>query len=149
MAFFIETTPRMFGFRTISMLFVAVMLPACITTPAPPASACATGEQRVVSDLVYFGAGRAKGAVTQGEWDDFLRDEVTPRFPQGFSVWQARGQWRAGDGAIMREPSWVLSVVHPDDEASDTAIGELRERYRVRFEQESTMRVRQAACASF
>lgn len=82
MAFFIETTPRMFGFRTISMLFVAVMLPACITTPAPPASACATGEQRVVSDLVYFGAGRAKGAVTQGEWDDFLRDEVTPRFPQ-------------------------------------------------------------------
>jgi hypothetical protein len=146
MAFFAQSTTLMFGFRTIPMLVIAAMLPAC-ATPLP--ERCATGEQRVVSDLVYFGTGRAKGVVTQAEWDDFLRVEVTPRFAQGFSVWQASGQWRAADGSIVREASYVLSLVHPDDAASDTAIGEVRERYRIRFEQESTMRVRQAACVSF
>lgn len=110
---------------------------------------CRTGEQRVVSDAVYFGTGRAKGDVTQTEWDDFLRVEVTPRFPQGFSVWRASGQWRAADGSIVREASYVLQFAHPDDEASDHAIGDIRERYRTRFEQESTMRLRQRACASF
>lgn len=110
---------------------------------------CRTGEQRVVSDVVYFGTGRAKGDVTQTEWDDFLRVEVTPRFPQGFSVWRASGQWRAADGSVVREASYVLQVAHPDDEASDRAIGDIRERYRTRFEQESTMRLRQRACASF
>jgi hypothetical protein len=141
-----ELMTIMFGYRTISLLALISMLPACAS---PPGAMCATGETRVVSDLVYFGTGRARGAVTQQEWDDFLRAEVTPRFAQGFSVWQASGQWRAADGSITREASYVLSVVHPDDDASDHAIGDIRARYRVRFEQESTLRVRHAACASF
>lgn len=129
------------------MLGVAAMLAGCATTTTQ--QTCALGEQRVVSDLVYFGTARPSGAVTLEEWDDFLRVEVTPRFPQGFTVWRANGQWRTAEGAIQREASYVLSITHPDDDASDVAIGEIRARYRVRFEQESTLRVRHTACASF
>ncbi|WP_232519262.1 DUF3574 domain-containing protein [Caballeronia insecticola] len=128
------------------MLLSAAMLTACAATPQRN---CARGEQRVVSDLVYFGTAKASGAVTQQEWDDFLRVEVTPRFAQGFTVWTANGQWRAADGSILREASYVLSVIHPDDDVSDTSIDIIRAHYRARFAQESTLRVRHAACASF
>ncbi|SAK57333.1 hypothetical protein AWB80_02263 [Caballeronia pedi] len=128
------------------MLALAALVPACAT---PAIETCAAGEQRAVDDLVYFGTGRPKGEVTREEWDDFLRVEVTPRFAQGFTVWQAYGQWRTADGAIVREASYVLNLVHPDDRSSETAVGEIRERYRTRFEQESTMRVKHAVCASF
>ncbi|SAK93016.1 DUF3574 domain-containing protein [Caballeronia ptereochthonis] len=128
------------------MVCLSVMLSACAATAK---QACAPGEQRIVSDMVYFGTARPTGTVAPEEWDDFLRTEVTPRFAQGFTVWRANGQWRTADGSIVREASYVLSLVHPDDEASDAAVGAIRERYRARFEQESTLRVRHAACASF
>lgn len=127
-------------------LSLAALLSACAMTAQ---QTCAPGEQRVVSDLVYFGTARSSGTVTLEEWDDFLRVEVTPRFPLGFTVWRASGQWRTEDGAIVREASYVLSIAHPDDEASNAAISAIRARYRTRFEQESTLRVRHIACASF
>ncbi|BCQ25393.1 DUF3574 domain-containing protein [Caballeronia sp. NK8] len=136
----------MFGYRTISLLALAAIVPACAT---PAKETCAPGEQRVVDERLYFGTGRAKGDVTREEWDDFLRVEVTKRFAQGFTVWQAYGQWRTADGAIVREATYVLNLVHPDDQTSETAVGDIRERYRTRFDQESTMRVRHAVCASF
>lgn len=125
---------------------VAAMLTACAATAQ---RSCAPGEQRVVNDLVYFGTAKPAGVVTAEEWDDFLRVEVTPRFPQGFTVWSANGQWRAADGSILREASYVLNVVHADDKAGDASIDVIRAHYRVRFAQESTLRVRHAACASF
>ncbi|KXU86077.1 hypothetical protein CR51_38020 [Caballeronia megalochromosomata] len=136
----------MFAYRTISLLALATILSACAT---PARETCATGEMRVVNDLIYFGTAKPSDFVTPEEFDDFLRAEVTPRFPQGFTTWGASGQWRAANGSIVHEPTWVLSLAHLDDEASDKAIGEIREHYRVRFEQESTLRVRHTACASF
>ncbi|WP_250515090.1 DUF3574 domain-containing protein [Caballeronia sp. INDeC2] len=136
----------MFGCRNISLLTLTTILSACTTLSHEK---CAPGEQRVESDLIYFGTAKPKDFVSPQEFDDFLRTEVTPRFPQGITTWRANGQWRAADGSMVHEPTWVLSLAHPDDEASDKAIGEIREHYRVRFEQESTLRVRHMACASF
>ncbi|MDR5747330.1 DUF3574 domain-containing protein [Caballeronia sp. LZ029] len=133
-------------YRTISLLMLAPLVSSCTTLIN---ETCATGEQRVVNDLIYFGTAKPVDFVTPAEFDDFLRTEVTPRFPQGFTTWRASGQWRAADGSMVHEPTWVLSLAHPDDEASDKAIGEIREHYRARFEQESTLRVRHTACASF
>ena len=38
---------------------------------------------------LYFRLARPKGAVTELEWQLFLRDEVTTRFPAGLTVWEA------------------------------------------------------------
>ena len=43
----------------------------------------------------------------------FLRDEVTKRFPDGLTVWEAEGQWLTAAGSIDREESKVLLVVMP------------------------------------
>src|SRR5918993_5826829 len=63
---------------------------------------------------LYFGLARPKGAVTELEWQIFLRDEVTKRFPEGLTVWEAQGQWRTPAGTIDQERSKVLLLVHPD-----------------------------------
>ena len=54
-------------------------------------TACAPGQERSVNDVIYFGTAKSVGAVTPGEWTEFLRTSVTPRFPQGLTVWQASG----------------------------------------------------------
>ena len=46
---------------------------------------------------LYFGLARPKGSVSELEWQVFLRDEVTTRFPEGLTVWEANGQWRRPD----------------------------------------------------
>ena len=88
---------------------------------------------------LYFGLARPKGAVSELEWQMFLRDEVTPRFPDGLTVWDADGQWRSPAGSIDQENSKVLLLVHPDTAAARGAVQGVIERYRKIFDQESVL----------
>jgi hypothetical protein len=137
-------------FRATTMAFCVLTLAlACGGCAALGAGGCAPGETRLVADLVYFGTARPGGTVSRKEWTDFLRTSVTPRFPDGLTVWEATGQWRAGDGTLLREPSFVLNLVHADDATSEASVSALRDEYKSRFHQESTLRVKQWACVSF
>lgn len=77
-----------------------------------------------------------------------MRDTVTPRFPQGFTTWNASGQWRGADAKIVHEPSHVLLLVHGDDARSDQAVMEIIAAYKRQFQQEAVLRVKTAGCAS-
>ena len=88
------------------------------------------------------------GVVTKQAWDAFLSSEVTPRFPQGFTVISAAGQWQGESGEIVREPSYLLSVVHPGDSESESAIKAMVATYKERFQQEAVLRVKRPACTS-
>jgi len=68
----------------------------------------------------------------------FLRAEVTPRFPNGMTVWDAEGRWSGASGKIGHERTKVL-LVHPDTEAARQAIRAVIDRYRKTFEQESVL----------
>ncbi|MGB6760521.1 MAG: DUF3574 domain-containing protein, partial [Xanthobacteraceae bacterium] len=56
----------------------------------------------------------------------FVAHEITPRFPDGFTVTDASGQWRdSADGTIVHEPSERVEIVLPgtaDDESRLDAI---------------------------
>ena len=54
---------------------------------------CGTLSAAKIRTTLYFGLSRPKGSVSELEWQVFLRDEVTRRFPDGLTVWQAEGQW--------------------------------------------------------
>jgi Protein of unknown function (DUF3574) len=88
---------------------------------------------------LYFGLARPKGSVSELEWQVFLRDEVTTRFPEGLTVWEANGQWRRPDGEIDHERSKVLLLVHPDTATARGAVQAVIGRYRKKFEQESVL----------
>lgn len=102
-----------------------------------------------MSDVLYFGTARPGGVVSAAEWSDFLRDEITPRFPQGFTAWDAAGQWKAARGTIEREGSHVVSVVHPADARSEESVRAIVGAYKSRFAQEAVLRVTAGACASY
>lgn len=100
-------------------------------------------------DVLYFGTARPHGVIGVAEWETFAREVITPRFPQGLTVWKAQGQWRGETGAIVREDSYVLTLIHPGTPETERAIKEIIELYKSRFEQESVMRVESAVRVSF
>ena len=114
-----------------------------------PQTHCGPNERPSVDELIYFGTGRPGGAVSDEEWEGFLRDVVTPRFPQGLTSWPASGQWRSGDGSLTREASHVLNLVHADDHATERAIQAIVAEYKAQFRQEAVLRVKTPACVSF
>jgi hypothetical protein len=129
-----------------SALGLALLLAGCA---ANPQQSCAPGEQAAVLDQLYLGTGRPHGPdVSAAEWAAFVSAEIAPRFPQGFSLQEAQGQWRNADGSVAHELSHLLMVVHPDDAASAQAMRDIAEHYKQRFNQEAVLRLRAAACMS-
>jgi hypothetical protein len=106
---------------------------------APAAIECGTATAAQVRTTLYFGSARPKGSVSELEWQLFLRDEVTSRFPEGLTVWDAAGQWRAPQGAIEQERTKVLLLVHSDTPAARQSVLTVIERYRKLFEQQSVL----------
>jgi hypothetical protein len=98
---------------------------------------------------LYFGLSRPTGIVSERQWRAFLREQVTPRFPTGLTVWKANGQWKRQDGHIVREPAKVLLLVHEESPASDAAIGEIITAYKHAFQQESVLWETARVCAAF
>ena len=88
---------------------------------------------------LYFGTARPKGTVSELEWQIFLRDEVTTRFPDGLTVWDAQGQWRAAGGTVDQERSKVLLLVHGDSAAARANILAVIAKYRQAFDQQSVL----------
>lgn len=134
--------------RTFALLVCsALVLSACSSVPA---ARCPGSAQALIEDELFFGLSTPSGGqISEDDWRAFLRDEVTPRFPQGLSVIEAAGQWRGNDGSIVRENSRVLTLAHADDAHSETAVQAIMAAYKTRFEQEAVMRLKQRACASF
>lgn len=107
------------------------------TAQAPDLCGAATAAQ--VRITLYFGSARPKGSVSELEWQLFLRDEVTTRFPQGLTVWDAEGQWRGTQGGLEHERTKVLLLVHQDTPAARQSVQAVIERYRKAFDQESVL----------
>lgn len=127
----------------LALIFV---LSGCAAVSGP---ACTASEERAISELMYFGTAKPDGVVSVSEWEAFLQASVTPRFAQGFTAWPASGQWRGADGGVVREASYVLSVVHAADERSEVAAQAIVSEYKTRFRQEAVLRVRSQVCVSF
>lgn len=111
------------------------------------------GSEAWVRTELYFGTTKPDGsALTDEEWQDFLDEEITPRFPAGLTVLTGYGQFLNSSGVIAQEGSIVLILFYPADtvEESSPSIEEIRDAYEVAFEQESVLRVDSApVCVSF
>jgi hypothetical protein len=132
--------------RIAAHLALAFVLVGCASSPE---SRCSAGEQRLVSDLLYFGTAKPGRFVTTEEWSEFLRSVVTPKFPEGVTAWQAAGQWQSANGVITNEASHVLNLVHPETQEAEAAVRAVVSEYKVRFQQEAVLRAKGYACVSF
>ena len=121
------------------------VLTACSTMPSRH---CLSGQEPAIQHVLYFGADKPTGRVTLEEWGQFLGEVVTPKFPQGLTAWQASGQWQSGSGKIVQEPSYVLTLIHPASPTHETAIRDISEAYKLRFQQEAVLQVRAEVCTA-
>lgn len=132
-------------YKSIAAAVPAIVLSACSAMPLPH---CLPGQQPAIQQVLYFGAEKPTGRVTPEEWDQFLSEVVTPKFPQGLTAWQASGQWQSGSGDIVQEPSYVLTLVHPANPSHDSAVREISEAYKLRFQQEAVLQLRVDVCTT-
>jgi hypothetical protein len=100
---------------------------------------CGASSAPQIRTTLYFGLSRPKGSVSELEWQIFMRDEVTKRFPDGLTVWQAEGQWQTPGGGIDREQSKVLLLVHGDTTAARQSVQAVIQAYRKAFDQQSVL----------
>jgi hypothetical protein len=130
----------------IALAALAPLLAGCATLQ--PLGCPGGASPKAVAEL-YFGRNIGpRLGVSEAQFRSFLDREVTPRFPEGFTVLDAHGQWREG-GLIVREPSKVL-VVALSDEARDRAeLAAVAEAYKARFRQQSVLTMVRSACVSF
>lgn len=103
---------------------------------------------------LFFGSSRPNDTeVTEEEFDAFIDDEITPRFPAGLTLLTGFGQFQGEDGEIGEETSFLLILLYPfeTDGTSSELIEEIRDEYETQFEQESVLRADDGVpvCASF
>lgn len=129
----------------VRVSLMAMLLPA-LAACAPPqqtSSVHAQAGDAMTATRLYFGMRiRGGGSVSDAQWRGFLAQEVTPRFPDGLTVLQGRGQWREpGTGKILRERTRVLLLLHKNSDKAHAAIAAIIARYKTRFRQRSVLRI--------
>ena len=123
--------------------------------PAPtggapaPASPCGAQGRPFTRTTLYFGMTEVPATIRESAWKEFFATAVTPRFPEGLTVWEASGQWRRPDGKITRERAKVLLLVHEDKPSLREALTQVIEDYKQGFRQDSVLWESASVCASF
>ena len=138
-------------FPGILVLAAVIAAPGCVAPQlksAPPPTAVSF--QTLISDRLYFGRNiPGGGVVSESDWERFLSEVITPRFPAGLTVLRAQGQWRDTNSIIQREDSFILDLLHPDDVKSEQSVREIMTAYKARFKQEAVLRVRDSVRVQF
>jgi Protein of unknown function (DUF3574) len=99
---------------------------------------------------LFFGLSKPNGTEVQNaEFQKFLDREVTPRFPDGFTVISGQGQFKDASGVILKERSKLLILLYPIAVSSNQQIEEIRKAYIKAFQQQSVLRADELSCASF
>jgi hypothetical protein len=159
------------NFLRTSLLAAALALSACSTlSPTKPATAASTtaalqgdtarpsdGHGWVRSEL-YFGVGEESGPadraqtekISEAQWRAFLDKEVTPRFPDGLTVFDAYGQWLfRGAAEPNRLATKVLVILHEDTPQRRADIEAIRLAWKQATGHQSVLWSRQAVDVSF
>jgi hypothetical protein len=124
---------------------VAMLLTGCAGVDP---RTCPAGLKPMTSAEFYFGLSiPGGGMVSENDWQRFVDEEVSPRFPDGLTINDAKGQWKDRSG-IVREPSKRLLVVVVGKPADATKLEAIRAAYRTRFHQESVLLVETPVCGS-
>jgi hypothetical protein len=151
-------------FRRLVLASALVALSGCANTQLPvhttnPASSTLQGDPSRPAQAawqrteLYFALGRLEGGkevISESRWREFLDKEVTPRFPDGFSVLNAYGQWRDhGAKEPERLDTRVIVILHADSAQAGKDIEAIRLAWKRITGDLSVLRLSQPAQVSF
>jgi Protein of unknown function (DUF3574) len=103
-----------------------------------------------VAQLLFGRNVEDRARVSEADFNGFVVREVSPRFPEGFTVIDAAGQWRdARRGTIVHEASKIIEIVLPAGEDNRPKIDAIVEAYKLQFQQQSVGLIVAPACVRF
>ncbi len=103
-------------------------------------SGCATGKWNRYE--LYMGQTYQDGKkrISTKRFQTFLSKEVTPKFSDGYTVFDAQGFWGGKGGFTYSERSKVLMVVSEDKDA-EQRVDAIAKAYKDEFKQESVLKI--------
>jgi len=133
--------------RLVITILLAATLAACTTTSSD--NAC-TGTAQVETRL-YLGLSQPNGPnVSASAFARFLKAEVTPRLPEGYTLLEGQGFWREDrSGKTISEPSRVLIHLHDASTEKNSTLDAIAAAYRQAFHQEAVLRTDTRTCVAF
>ena len=111
-------------------------------TLAGCARSCPSNLARLQGVQMFFG-----GSLADADWADFAAHTLTPAYPDGFTTYEAAGQWHdPASGRMVRERTRVVQVFGAKALAQVEHVAAV---YRQRFRQQSVGVVEEESCAGF
>jgi hypothetical protein len=136
--------------RGVALAALLVLATPRISAAQEPSCPLADEKPMLVTQLFFGLSIKGRGAVTRSEWTAFVRRNVAPRFPDGFTVYEAEGQWLdPASHAVVRENSKVMIIAAQDSAAVRAKIIEVSDLYRKTFQQQSVGIITRRECAAF
>jgi Protein of unknown function (DUF3574) len=103
-----------------------------------------------VAELMFGRNIGSRLGVNEADWTRFVDREITSRFPNGLTMFNAAGQWRdEATNKIVREPSKLVQIVLPGQVDDIARLNEIVAAYKRRFKQHSVVMIVRPACVSF
>jgi hypothetical protein len=103
-----------------------------------------------VAELIFGRSIAGRAGVSDEQWTLFVDNEITPRFPDGLTVFEAAGQWwDKTSRKIIREPSKIVLIVLPGNPEDHARLNEIAEAYKRSFGQQSVGVIVRPACVAF
>lgn len=129
---------------------LAVQAVLAVHTPAAANACIAGGQETLVVDLMFGRNIGTRVGVTEKAFRAFVDREVTARFPDGFTVLDTIGQYRApGKATIVKEPGKQITIALGDETRDLPRVREVVEAYKIRFKQQSVAVIAHRSCVSF
>nr|RNJ67014.1 MAG: DUF3574 domain-containing protein [Leptolyngbya sp. IPPAS B-1204] len=100
---------------------------------------------------LFFGRNIAGvGEVSEEQFQAFVDQTITPKFPDGLTIFDANGQFLDSTDTLIQEPAKVVSLILEDTQTNETAIDSIVESYIQQFQQESVLQaVNESIAVSF
>jgi hypothetical protein len=125
--------------------------PQASETPPAPYQCILPQEQRMLVAELFFGRTiKGGGFVTEALWEKFLREVITTHFPDGYTVFDGVGGWRAAEaGGTARDPTKILLVAAKRSPDLAGRLNTVMDAYKTRFHQQSVGIITRDSCAAF
>lgn len=127
---------------------IAATLAGCAALQAP---ACLPPARPMLHAEVAFGRNIGdRLGVSDADFRRFAAEEITPRFPDGFTVLDGVGQWHdPARDRLVREKAKLVTLVFAEDPAKTAALTAIADAYKRRFSQQGVLVAVRPSCVSF
>ena len=108
-------------------------------------ASCPAGQEPLRTAQLFLG-GAAQGRLSDAALHRFVREEISPRFPQGVTVIDGGRQWAGPQNRLLRQAAKVVTIVLPSRGDAGARVEAVRAAYKARFRQETPPPLTQSAC---